>query len=125
MKFIEGPSKGTEAIYVEGSYDNKLLARQEGICECMTFSLDPRGLLATYPKRHPVTELGFGFLLDEFRRNFEPAVRSGELEITRLAMRHSRGDLRPWSKADSCQKEGRNTIAPDLLCTSIKNCSFP
>jgi len=84
MKFIEGPSKGTEALYAEGSYDNKLLVRQEGICECMTFSLDPKGLLATYRKRHPVTELGFGFLLAEFRRNFEPAVRSGELEIMRL-----------------------------------------
>jgi len=85
MKFIEGPSKGTEALYVEGSYENKLLVRQEGICECMTLCLDPKGLLAMYRKRHPVTELGFGFLLAEFRRNFEPATRPPELEIMRLA----------------------------------------
>ncbi len=85
MKVIEGPSKGTEALYVEGSYENKLLVRQEGICECMTFSLDPKGMLAMHRKRHPVTEFGFGFLLAEFRRNFEPAIQAGELEIMRLA----------------------------------------
>ncbi len=61
MKFIDGPSKGTEALYVEGCYENKMLVRQEGICDCMTFSLDPKGLLAMHRKRHPVTELGFGF----------------------------------------------------------------
>jgi hypothetical protein len=84
MKFIDGPYTGTEALYVEGSYQNKLLVRKVGILDLMTFSLDPRGSLAMCGKRHPVTELGFGFLLAEFRRNFEPAVRSGELEIMRL-----------------------------------------
>ncbi len=84
MKFIEGPSTGTEALYAEGSYENKLLVRQPGILGFMTLSLDPRGSLAMSRNRHPVTELGFGFLLAEFRRNIEPAVLSGELEIIRL-----------------------------------------
>ena len=84
MKFIDGPSKGTEALYVEGGYENKLLVRQGGILGLMTFSLDPKGSLVMSRNRHPVTELGFGFLLAEFRRNVEPAVRSGELEIMRL-----------------------------------------
>jgi hypothetical protein len=85
MKFIDGPSTGTEALYVEGGYENKLLVRRGGILEFMTFSLDPKGSLAMSRNRHPVTELGFGFLLAEFRRNFEPAIRAGELEIMRLA----------------------------------------
>ncbi|MGA3119028.1 MAG: DUF1571 domain-containing protein [Syntrophobacteraceae bacterium] len=84
MKFIGGPSKGTEALYVEGSYENKLLVRRGGILGFMPFSLDPRGSLAMSRSRHPVTELGFGFLLTEFRRNIEPAIGSGELEILRL-----------------------------------------
>ena len=84
MKFNDGPSKGTEALYAEGSYANKLLVRREGILGLLTLSLDPRGLLAMSGNRHPITEVGFGFLLDEFRRNMEPAARSGELEITRL-----------------------------------------
>ena len=84
MKFIDGPSTGTEALYVEGSYDNKLLVRRGGILEFITFSVDPRGSLAMSRNRHPVTELGFGFLLAEFRRNMEPAIRCGELEIIRL-----------------------------------------
>jgi len=84
IKYIEGPSKGTEALYVEGCYENKLLVRPEGIFEFVTLSLDPKGSLAMSRKRHPVTELGFGFLLAELRRNIEPAIRSGELEIVRL-----------------------------------------
>jgi hypothetical protein len=84
MKFIDNPSCGTEALYAEGSYENKLLVRRGGILEFMTFSLDPKGSLAMSRNRHPITELGFGFLLDEFRRNFEPAIRSGELDIMRL-----------------------------------------
>jgi len=84
MKFIDGPCNGTEALYVEGGYENKLLVRRAGICDLMTFSLDPKGSLAMSRKRHPITELGFGFLLAEFRRNIEPAIRSGELEIMRL-----------------------------------------
>jgi hypothetical protein len=84
MKFIDGPSTGTEALYAEGSYENKLLVRRGGIWGVMTLSLDPRGSLAMSGNRHPVTELGFGFLLSEFRRNIEPAIRSGELEIMRL-----------------------------------------
>ncbi len=83
MKFTGGPSTGTEALYVEGSYENKLLVRRGGILGVMTLSLDPRGSLAMSENRHPVTELGFGFLLAEFRRNIEPAIRSGELEIVR------------------------------------------
>jgi hypothetical protein len=84
MKFDDGPSKGTEALYVEGSYENKLVVRQGGILGFMTFSLAPKGSLAMSRKRHPVTEVGFGFLLAEFRRNIEPAIRSGELDIMRL-----------------------------------------
>ena len=84
MKFDDGPSKGTEALYAEGSYENKLLVRRGGILGFLTLSLDPIGLLATAGHRHPITELGFGFVLDELRRNMEPAVRSGELEIMRL-----------------------------------------
>ena len=70
---------------MEGSYANKLLVRPARILGLITLSLDPKGLPAMARKRHPVTEIGFGFLLDEFRRNIEPAIRSGELEIMRLA----------------------------------------
>jgi hypothetical protein len=84
MKFIGGPSKGTEALYVEGGYDNKLLVRQGGILGFMTFSLAPKGSQAMSRRRHPVTEVGFGFLLAEFRRNIEPAIRLGELETMRM-----------------------------------------
>jgi hypothetical protein len=84
MKSSDGRSKGTEALYVQGSYKNKLLVRQAGILGLLTLSLDPKGSLAMARKRHPVTEVGFGFLLDEFRRHIEPAIRSGELEMLRL-----------------------------------------
>ena len=42
MKFIGGPSTEAEALYVEDSYDNKLLVRRGGILEFMAFGWTPR-----------------------------------------------------------------------------------
>jgi len=84
MKITDGLSKGTDALYVNCSYGNKLLVRQGGILDFITLSLDPKGLPAMSGNRHPVTELGSGFLIAEVRRNIEQAIRSEELNIMRL-----------------------------------------
>lgn len=85
LRFIDCLPKVTETLYVEGSCENKLLIRQGGSMASMTLSLDPNGSLVMSRNRHPITEFGFGFLLGEFRRNIEPAIRAGDLEIVRQA----------------------------------------
>ncbi len=84
MRWIGEPLKGTEALYVEGRNDNKLIARRGGILGIATLSLDPRGSLAMAGNRHPITESGFGFLLARFRENLDAALRRGELQDVRL-----------------------------------------
>lgn len=84
MDWIKEPLKGTEALYVEGENDNKLLAHKGGFFGFVTVSLDPRGSTAMKGNRHPITEAGFGFLLKEMRRNLDKALQYGEIEVTRL-----------------------------------------
>jgi len=85
MKWIEDPSKGTEALYVDGSNGNKLLVHRGGLLGILTLSLDPRGSLAMTRNRHPITEVGFGYLIDGLQRNIRRALLHGELEVIRLA----------------------------------------
>jgi len=91
MKWIEDPSKGTEALYVDGSNGNKLLVHRGGLLGILTLSLDPRGSLAMTGNRHPITEVGFGYLIDGLQRNITTALRHGELEVIRLAEETFRG----------------------------------
>ena len=45
MKWISEPLNGTEALYVKGKYENKLIAHSGGILGMITVSLDPVALL--------------------------------------------------------------------------------
>ncbi|HLC20748.1 MAG TPA: DUF1571 domain-containing protein [Candidatus Methylomirabilis sp.] len=91
MKWIQDPSKGTEALYVDGSNGNKLLVHRGGILGILTLSLDPRGLLALTKNRHPITEVGLGYLIDGLQRNIRRALLHGEFKIIRLAEETFRG----------------------------------
>ena len=91
MKWIEEPSKGTEALYVDGSNGNKLLVHRGGLLGILTLSLDPRGSLALTKNRHPITEVGFGYLIDGLQRNIRRALLHGEFKIIRLAEETFRG----------------------------------
>jgi outer membrane lipoprotein-sorting protein len=57
MKWIKDPYRGREALYVQGDYDNKVIAHQGGILGLVTLSLDPRGATAMEGNRHPITEI--------------------------------------------------------------------
>jgi hypothetical protein len=84
MKWIAEPLKGTEALFVQGEYDNKLLAHRGGILGVVTLSLDPNGPVAMQGNRHPIFEAGFGFTLKEMRRNIDMALEHGEYEVIRM-----------------------------------------
>ena len=53
MKFIDGPSKGTEALYAEGSYENKLLVRRGGILESHDIFAGPQGFAGNVSESAP------------------------------------------------------------------------
>ena len=116
MKWIEDPSKGTEALYVDGSNDNKLLVRRGGLLGFPTLSLDPRGSLALTKNRHPITEVGFGYLIDGLQRNIRSALLHGELEVIRLAEESFRGRFTIVVEAKFAPRAGRTYHASRMVC---------
>ncbi|MGO9313245.1 MAG: DUF1571 domain-containing protein [Syntrophobacteraceae bacterium] len=84
MKWIEGPHQGREALYVEGENENKMIAHEGGIRRFITLSLAPAGPSAMEGNRHPITEVGFGHILDGLHKDIKTAVEHDELEIIRI-----------------------------------------
>lgn len=84
MKWIKGPHQRREVLYVEGQNDNKLIAHEGGIFGFVTVSLYPTSSTAMEGNRHPITEIGFGHLLDGLHKDIQAAVANDELEIIRI-----------------------------------------
>lgn len=85
MNWIGEPLNGAEALYVEGKNDNKLVAHRGGLLGIMTLVLDPRASLAMQGNRHPITEAGFGFIIEEMRLNLDRALQHGEFELIQIS----------------------------------------
>ncbi|HYA41625.1 MAG TPA: DUF1571 domain-containing protein [Syntrophobacteraceae bacterium] len=91
MNWISDPLRGQEALYVEGKNDNKLVAHRGGILGVITLSLDPGGAAAMKGNRHPITDTGFGFIVEQLNNNINRALRHGELQITRIGEEYFEG----------------------------------
>jgi hypothetical protein len=69
MKWVAGPHLGREAIHCPTKYGaNFKVHEKSGIASWMTLSLDPAGRIAMDGERHPITEAGIFFTVDELAR---------------------------------------------------------
>jgi outer membrane lipoprotein-sorting protein len=84
MNWVGEPLRGQEALYVQGKYDNKLVAHAGGVLGMISVSVDPDGPTAMEGNRHPITHTGFGFIIKQLRPNIESALSYGEFEIVRM-----------------------------------------
>ncbi len=82
MRWVAGPGRGRQALYVEGENDSKLIAREGGFLGFKTWYLDPRGRLAMRGHRRPITETGIGFVIDRVLKLAEPLRESQPDAIT-------------------------------------------
>ncbi|MBF0480882.1 MAG: DUF1571 domain-containing protein [Desulfovibrionaceae bacterium] len=82
MKWLDGPAK--EALYVNGEYNNKVLARCDGLLGLVTWTFNPTDSALMDRNRHPITDLGFGFIIEMMRRDIPVALDKGEIEIVRM-----------------------------------------
>lgn len=80
MKWIDGPGKGREVLYIEGWNRNRILVREPAGLGFVTLNLNPLGPLAMQGSRHPITEAGLGFLIKLLGDNFRKGWLLGELE---------------------------------------------
>lgn len=62
-----GTLRGQEAIFVEGKYDDKIVAHGSGVKGILTVVLPPGGPLAMNGNRHPITDAGMINLLKKLQ----------------------------------------------------------
>ncbi len=125
MKWIEDPFKGTEALYVEGNNGNKLLVHRGGILGFLTLSLDPRGSLAMKGNRHPITEVGFGYLIEGLQRNIQTALQDGEFEISRIAEEPFKGRAAIVVEGKFAPRSARRYYTSRMICHIDKELLLP
>jgi len=124
MKWVEDPFKGTEALFVDGD-NNKLLVHRDGILEFPTVSLDPKGAVAMKGNRHPITEVGFGHLIDGLQRNIKTALQHGEFQLIRLTEEPFRGRAATVVEAKFTPRSGRTHYASRMVCHIDKELLLP
>jgi hypothetical protein len=82
MRWMEGPSKGREGLYVSGAYDEKFLIYEpRGLQRLFTAALVPTDARVMEKSRHPVTDVGIGRLLEIVGDNTRRASRNGVLRV--------------------------------------------
>jgi hypothetical protein len=83
MRWMEGPGKGREGLYVAGAHDGKfIVAEPEGFAKFFTARLEPSDRRVLERSRHPVTDVGIGRLLEIVGENARRAVRARALQLT-------------------------------------------
>lgn len=78
MKWTEGGMAGTEALFVRGRNDGKMIAHKGGFLGFLTFRMEPRDPRAMKENRHPIDESSLGDLLGTVARNHEESRKAGE-----------------------------------------------
>jgi hypothetical protein len=82
MRWMEGPSKGREGLYVSGDHDGKFLVYEpNGFQRLFTAALEPTDARVMDKSRHPVTDVGIGRLLEIVGENARRAARNGVLRV--------------------------------------------
>jgi hypothetical protein len=83
LRWLEGPSKGREGLYVSGAHNGKFLIYEpRGIRRLFTAALDPSDQRVMEHSRHPVTDVGIGRLLEIVGENARRGAKNGVLQVT-------------------------------------------
>lgn len=115
FRFVK-PHKGREAIWVDGQFDGKMVVHDVGLGKLLagTLKLEPASGMAMEDNRHPISEAGFGFLLEELATRWEIEMLPGEIEVT--ISRNARVDDRACTLVESKHPRAR----PGYLYHKVK-----
>lgn len=83
MKWLSSSPK--EALYVHGEYGGKVLAYCPGLLGFWTWTFVPTDPRLMDGNRHPITEIGFGFIIQMMRQNIPAAMQRGEFQLVGLS----------------------------------------
>lgn len=107
FKFVK-PHAGRECIWVDGGFDNKMLVHDVGLGKLLagTLKIEPTSRMAMEENRHPITDAGIGFLLDELATRWDVEMKPGLIEVS-IARNAQVGD-RPCIMVESIHPEFSN-----------------
>ena len=77
FRWEQGSAKGREVIYVNGKYDNRLVAHPGGMMRFLTLHLDPQGRLAMRANRHSLQNSGMEKIIELIESNYYLAQKKG------------------------------------------------
>jgi len=123
MKWVDGPVK--EALYVDGKNNDKVAAHKDGSGASLTWNLSPTGNTLLDGNRHPITDIGFGFIINLMRTNIPVAMEHGEIEIIRLEDETFEGRPATALEVRLTPKEGRKYYASRIICHIDKEYLLP
>jgi hypothetical protein len=82
MRWMDGPSKGREGLFVSGAHDDKFLVSEpRGFQRLFTAALAPTDRRVLEQSRHPVTDIGIGRLLEFVGNSTRRAAKNGVLHV--------------------------------------------
>ena len=92
MRWLSGPAKDREAIFVKGRDNDKVVVHEPGwLSGRFTVLLPPDGPSIMGRSRHAFDEIGIGRVIDLIVSTFEKANQTGDLEIRDLGTTHEDG----------------------------------
>ena len=123
LKWVDGQKK--EAIYVNGENSNKVVAHCEGVLGFKNWTFYPTDATLMKNNRHPITDIGFGFIIDIMRKNIPAAITSSEIEIVRLADEDFNGRPATVIDAKFSPRDGRKYYTAHVICHVDKEYMLP
>ena len=82
LHFVNPEHAGREAMFVEGQYDNKLLAHETGFKSIVgTVAIDPNGQTALAEARHPISLIGIEQMAAGVIEQWKEETAFGEIEV--------------------------------------------
>ncbi len=94
LKWLSGKNKGTQLLFVEGKYDNKLIIRKGGGFLKKVFGtmeMDPDGFWLRKFTKHSIREVGFVGVIDTSYNAFKTAQKQGLVSAAQVTMSEVEG----------------------------------
>lgn len=81
LKWLSGKNKGSQLLYVEGKYDNKMIIRKGGglLKVFGTMEMDPDGFWLKKFTKHSIKEAGFGGIIEKSNEAFKAATENNHI----------------------------------------------
>jgi len=125
MKWVDGPRKGSRALYVEGWNKNRVRIHPSGIAGIFIprIDLDPESKWLSKYSRHSITEAGIGNLMDSLLSQFRLARSNRDLNVEYLG--EEKVGTRAAYKFRRTLQPGRGYYCHELLLWLDTDSGYP